>query len=115
MLKPPPGYRFRGFYPNSVEGKAGLVALFGGPQPGDTLSFFQGPSQGMAGMSETRPEGLQVLTGKKGAADVTLVGTVSQPVLQEIMATIGPAPAEGLMERGRGRGFRRSRTQERGP
>jgi outer membrane lipoprotein-sorting protein len=99
VVKPPAGYRLRGFFPHSFRGQRGLVAVYDGPRSGDTLSLFQGPAQGMGPMVESRPEGLQILSSKRGDADVTLVGPLPQAALEAAMATVAPAPSPPFARR----------------
>jgi hypothetical protein len=95
LLEPanmPNGYRFRAFYARPVRGQQGLVAVYDGPS-GQTISVFQRPSLGSMGMVDGKKERFRVLSAKKGAVDVTVVGPDAMPEadLQKVMGSI-PEP-----------------------
>ncbi len=84
----PPGYRFRAFYPHAYGRQQGLVAVYDGPKPGESLSVFQGPVVGMEGMSVRHGRKLRALGARRGAADVMVVGPLPQADLQRVMESI---------------------------
>jgi negative regulator of sigma E activity len=86
LLEPksvPPGYQLRGYYRHTFNRRPALVAVYGAPG-GGTLSIFQGPAIGMSGVAQRR-KNLQVLSGRKGGADVTIVAPLPQNQLQRVM------------------------------
>lgn len=96
LLEPvsvPQGYRLRAFYRSAVRGQEGLVAVYDGPRQGQTISVFQRPSLGSMGMIGPKREGYRVLSAKKGAVDVQVVGPETMPEadLQKVMGSI-PEP-----------------------
>ncbi len=95
LLEPasiPAGYRLRAFYARPLRGQQGLVAVYDGPS-GQTISVFQRPSLGSMGMVDGKKERFRVLSAKKGAVDVTVVGPEAMPEadLQKVMGSI-PEP-----------------------
>jgi hypothetical protein len=86
----PAGYRLRGFYRHQVGPREWLVAAYQGPPgagPRPLLSLFQGPAEGM-GAAELKKQGLLVLAGTRGRADVLLVAPLPQAELQKVMDSV---------------------------
>jgi outer membrane lipoprotein-sorting protein len=89
LLQPktlPAGYRFRNFYRQRLKGREVLVAVYQGPGS-QTLSFFQGPAIGMAPMTAQR-KNVRVLAGRKGSADVMILGSLPEEDLQRMMDSV---------------------------
>jgi hypothetical protein len=94
LLQPktiPPGFVFEGHYPHSFNGRPGLVSVYASPR-GQILSFFQGPSLGMNRTMQRQEDRLQVLSARKGAAEVTLVGPLSEDQMVQVMDSVAAAP-----------------------
>jgi len=94
LLKPgyvPAGYRFRNHFFHEFRGQQVLVSVYAKPGSG-TLSMFQGPVMGMAGMAGQERRKLRVLTGKKGTADITLLAPLPEDELQKVMDSVTAAP-----------------------
>ncbi len=85
----PPGYEWSGFFLHNFRGREVLVAVYRNPQEQSTLSVFQGPAMGLEGVgqmdSATR---LRVLTGKRGQANVAVVGPLPDGVLRRVLESI---------------------------
>lgn len=93
LLEPatvPNGYRFRAFYSRPVRGRQGLVAVYDGPSR-QTISVFQRPSLGSMGMVDGKKERFRVLSAKKGAVDVTVVGPEAMPE-SDLLKVMGSIP-----------------------
>lgn len=89
LLEPkniPAGYRFRAFYRHNFRGQPFVVSVYEGPG-GSTVSFFQGPVMGMGGMNRSQ-KNLRVVTGRKGNAEVMVVGPLPQDDLQRMMDSV---------------------------
>lgn len=89
LLEPrnlPPGYRFRGFFRHNFKGRPFVVSLYEGPS-GNTVSLFQGPALGMGSMTQ-RKNDLQVVTGRKGSAELVVVGPLPEDDLQRMMDSV---------------------------
>jgi hypothetical protein len=87
------GYRFRGYFQHAFKGQPVLVATYAGPGKRNTLSVFQGPAIGTAGVVE-REAGSLVVTGRVGSADVAVVAPAAVPEteLRKVLASLAPAP-----------------------
>lgn len=86
LLEPktiPAGYRFRAFYRHNFRGQPFIVSVYEGPN-NNTVSFFQGPALGMGQMNQ-KEKGVRVVTGRKGNAEVMVVGPLPQEDLQRMM------------------------------
>lgn len=89
LLEPksiPAGYRFRAFYRHNFRGQPFIVSVYEGPD-GNTVSLFQGPVMGMSGMKR-RQKNLRVVTGRKGNAELMVVGPLPQDDLQRMMDSV---------------------------
>lgn len=89
LLEPrslPAGYRFRGFFRHNFKGRPFVVSLYEGPG-GNSVSLFQGPALGMGTMTQ-RKNDLRVVTGRKGSAELMVVGPLPQDELQRMMDSV---------------------------
>jgi outer membrane lipoprotein-sorting protein len=93
LLKPrfmAPGYRLRGYFRHQYGGQPALVAVYAPLGRGPTLSMFQRPAMGMAGAAMPKAANLQVVTARKGEANVTVVGPLPEEELKRIMDSVVP-------------------------
>jgi len=84
----PAGFLLRGFYRHRFGDHVGLVAVYGRPGEKETLSVFQVPRLGMGPMSQRHGPSLRVVSGQRGEADVTVVGSLPEEELRRVMDSI---------------------------
>jgi len=95
LLRPgalPAGYQLRGYFRHFFEGQPALATVFGLPGQKKSLTMFQGPSRGTGRMMQRQRDNLTVLAGRKGGADVVLVGPFSEDELQKILDSVTVQP-----------------------
>ena len=94
LLEPgflPPAYRLRGHYRQMVQKQELLVSVYVDPATNRTLSVFQGPVMGMAGVTRKEQDRLRVLAARKGPAEIILVGPADED-LKRVMDSMAASP-----------------------